>query len=209
MNLSLFSQKVRSFVSERYLGIDTTGAVDPTVKWGVHYTPLPYHIISRILTRLELERSDIFVDIGCGKGRVVCCACRLPVRRVVGIEVNQDLLKQADSNVAHMRGPKASFEPIPLPAEAYDYPDATAIYLYNPFDRPIMDQVFQKLTQSYLRNPRRIRVAYANCVHEEPLRQTGWLKKQDEWPAREFPGFGCPISFWGTANIPASAETSR
>lgn len=198
MNLSLLSQKVRSFISEQYLGIDTTGFVDPTVQWGVHYTPLPYHIIQRILARLALQPHDVFVDIGCGKGRVVCCVCRLSVRRVVGIEVNQELLNQANTNAQRMRQKKSPFEGLALPAEDYDYADATVIYLYNPFDRPIMDKVFARLDDSYHRSPRPLRVAYANCLHEEALRRTGWLVKRDEWPASSFPGFGCPISFWST-----------
>ena len=33
----------------------------------------------------NLAPGDVFVDVGCGKGRVVCCAARRPLRRVVGI----------------------------------------------------------------------------------------------------------------------------
>jgi hypothetical protein len=198
MKLNLLTQKLYSYFFECYLGIRTTGFVAPTVQWGVHYTPLPYQAIRRILDRLSLEENDVFVDIGCGKGRVICCACRRPLRRTVGIEVNEELLRLAVANAGKVRHRKAPFEGLAMPAEEYDYPDATVIYLYNPFDRPIMDKVMGRITESYRRSPRDVRVAYANCLHEDSLRQTGWLVKREEWPASLFPGFGCPISFWSS-----------
>ncbi len=198
VRMKLLPQKLSSYVFERFLRIDTTGAVDPTVQWGVHYTPLPYEVIWRILGWLQLTPRDVFVDIGCGKGRVVCCACRFPVNRVVGVEVNPLLLEKAESNVRKMRRCRSRFEPLLMPAEQYHYDDATAIYLYNPFDKPIMEKVFGRIDASYRRKPRLLRVAYANCLHEEFLQRTGWLKKREEWPASQFPGFGCPISLWSS-----------
>ena len=147
---------------------------------------------------MSLRPGDVFVDIGCGKGRVVCCACREPIRRVVGIEVNEVLLEVAVDNAARVRGKKAPVEALAVSADEYDYADATAIYLYNPFDRPIMDKVFARVHQSYVRNPRHIQIAYANCLHEQSFQQMDWLTKREEWPASRFPGFGCPISFWSS-----------
>jgi cyclopropane fatty-acyl-phospholipid synthase-like methyltransferase len=198
MKLNLLTQKVYSFFLESYLGIQTTGYVAPTVKWGVSYAPLPYHIIRRILDHLSMKRDDVFVDIGSGKGRVVCCACRLPLRKVVAIEVNESLLKLAVANSNKLRDRQSPLEALAIPAEEYDYIDATVIYLYNPFDRPTMDKVFARIDESFRRNPRPLRVVYANPKHEEPLRQTGWLVKREEWPATEFPGWGCSISIWSS-----------
>lgn len=200
MRLSTFCQRLDSLFWESYLGIETTGFLASTVPGGVHYTPLPYQVIRRILDRLELSPNDVFVDIGCGKGRVVSCACRRALRKVVGVEVNEVLLQQAIANVARVRNGKSPFEGQAVLAETYDYSDATAIYLYNPFDRPIMEQVFARIGESYRRQPRRLRVAYANCLHEDCLRQTGWLVKREEWSASRFPGFGCPISFWSSVD---------
>src|SRR4051812_7407460 len=102
MNLTLFSQRVYSFWWEHFLRIDTTGQVAPTVKWGVHYTPLPYQVIRRVLERMRPNSNDIFVDIGCGKGRVVCCAARRALTKVIGIEVNETLVEQARENVRNL-----------------------------------------------------------------------------------------------------------
>lgn len=199
IKLSLLSQKLYSFAFEQYLGIKTTGFVESIVEGGVNYSALPYHIIHRVLRHLSMKADEVFVDIGCGKGRVVCCAARMTLRKIVAIEVNEALLRLAVANVHKLRDRKTEIEAVAVRAEEYDYDDATVIYLFNPFDGPIMDKVFARIDTSFRRKPRKLRVVYANCKHEEPLRQTGWLVKYEEWPGSDFPGFGCPISFWTSA----------
>jgi SAM-dependent methyltransferase len=201
MNLTFFSQRVYSFWWERFLRIDTTGHVAPTVKWGVHYTPLPYQVIRRLLERMQPSSQDTFVDIGCGKGRVLCCAARRPLKKVIGIEVNETLVALARENIRKLRGRRSPVEVVGLGAEQFDYSECTLIYLYNPFDKPIMNLVFDALSETYRRSPRHVMIAYVNCVHEQVLEQTGWLSKLEEWPATMFPAFGCPISFWSSREV--------
>jgi len=196
--IAVLSQKIYSFCVEHYLRINTTGFAAPTVKFGVHYTPLPYQIIFQILDRLNLREDDVIVDIGCGKGRVLCCACRRRVLKVVGIEVNEKLVNLAKLNSQCVRGRKAAIEIVLIPAEEYDYSEATALYLYNPFGLPVMELVISRLRESYRQKPRAIKIAYANAKHEDSLKKGHWLVKYDEWPAAKFPGFACPISFWRT-----------
>jgi predicted RNA methylase len=188
--------KLYSLWFEVSLGIDTRGAVAPPTDEGVHYTPLPYPMIFRMLKLLDLKACDVFVDIGCGKGRVVCCACRLPIRRVVALELNGDLLNQTLENVGKMRGRKALIDPVQKSAEDYDYMDATVVYLYNPFNARVTELVMDKLFLAYSQSPHVIRVVYANPVHERVLKKHGWLEKYEEWPASDFAVFGYPVSFW-------------
>ncbi len=181
---------------ESYLRIDTRGAVGPTTSEGVHYTPLPYVMIPGIFQAVTLGPGDVFVDVGCGKGRVVCCACRLPVKRVVALELNDSLLQQTLINVSRVRGRRAVVEPVKGSAEQYEFADATVVYLYNPFNGRITESVVDRLFESFSKSPRPMRVAYANPVHETALMKHGWLEKFDEWPADVFPGFGYRVSFW-------------
>lgn len=199
MQLGGILQRLNSLWWERVLGIDTTGHVEPTVKWGVHYTALPYQVIHQVLDHLEMAPNDSFVDIGCGKGRVLCCAARRNLHKVVGIEVNPILADDARLNAAGLRGRCSPIEVFTGPAEEFDYSAATVLYLYNPFGVPIMEKVFKALSASYERRPRKIKIAYVNCVHESVLEATGWLGKTAEWPASKFPAFGCPVSFWAGA----------
>jgi predicted RNA methylase len=194
--LNILWHKASSWWFEFYLGIDTRGAVQPPTDEGVHYTPLPYPMIFRMLKLLDLQSNDVFVDIGCGKGRVVCCACRLPIRKVVAIELNGDLLDQAIDNAGKVRGRRAIVDPVQGSAQDHDYTDATVVYLYNPFNARITELVMDKLFLSYTQFPRAIRVVYANPVHETAMEKHGWLMKYDEWPASDFAVFGYPVSFW-------------
>jgi hypothetical protein len=213
--LQIILHKAYSWWYEFYFHINTRGAVQPVTAEGVHYTPLPYPMIFRMLRLLDLQPQDVFVDVGCGKGRVVCCACRLRMRTVIALELNHELLNQAMENVAHVRGKVTPVVPAAVSAERYDYSAATVVYLYNPFNERITSLVIEQLYRSYLTTPRTVRVVYANPVHESVLARHGWLEKYEEWPDDEFPVFGYAVSFWRSippanraAGTPADAAVS-
>jgi tRNA G46 methylase TrmB len=44
-----------------------------------------------------------FIDVGCGKGRMLLIASELPFRKVVGIELNEDLESRAAKNAEAWR----------------------------------------------------------------------------------------------------------
>ena len=64
---------------EKKLGINTVGN-DPVkndvtfFKDSVIYVPTPYHVIKNMLESIALDPEDVFVDLGCGKGRVIFSA---------------------------------------------------------------------------------------------------------------------------------------
>ena len=192
-------QKTESWWSELCLGIDTRGAVAPPTQEGVHYTPLPYSMIYRMRTFLRLDAEDVFYDIGCGKGRVVCCMSQLPIKRVVAIELNPVLLEQTMGNVAKLRKRKCPVEAVHRSAEDCDYSDATVAYLYNPFNARLTAKVIEKLSASWTSHPRNLKIIYANPVHEDVFQANHWLEKYAEWPASDFPVFGYRVSFWRSA----------
>jgi hypothetical protein len=196
--MSLLWHKVSSLAYEQLFGINTRGLLAPTVEGGVHYTPLPYRVVFDILKRMELKPSDVLVDLGSGKGRVLCCAARMDLKKVVGIEVNPVLNVDARQNLSNLRGRRTPVEILEMLAQDYSYDGVTAIYMYNPFDRPIMEMAMNRVQESYRRAPRPFKIAYANCLHEEPLKKLGWLKKLEEWPVEDYPGFSRGISFWST-----------
>lgn len=195
-----------SWLCESYLGIDTRGAAQPITSEGVHYTPLPYAMIFKMLDTLDLQPHDVFADIGCGKGRVVCCACRIPIGKVIAIENNGALLDQTIANAGKVRGRKTSVDAIRRSADDYDYATTTIAYLYNPFNARLTERVIDRIHESYVQNPRPIRVVYANPVHEDALAKHGWLDKYAEWPATAFPTFGYAVSFWKSLKAPAASE---
>src|SRR5713101_6823082 len=68
------------------------------------YDPAPWRTLSRSLRLASLEAERFtFVDIGCGKGRILLSALALPFRRIVGVEFSPVLCRIAEKNVASAR----------------------------------------------------------------------------------------------------------
>ena len=157
-SLDIAWQKMTSVAIERWLRIQTTGYVKPINGEAIHYTPLPYIMVFRLLRRLELSPTDVFVDIGSGKGRVVCCAARWPVRKVVGIELNEELVEVSQRNVRRLRGRQAEVHIVHTSAEAFNFDGASIIYLYNPFTERLTTKVLELIDESQQRSPRPLRL---------------------------------------------------
>ena len=51
-----------------------------------------YDIIKKILNSLKLKRENIFVDIGCGKGRILFLVATENIKKIVGIELRKKLV---------------------------------------------------------------------------------------------------------------------
>ena len=66
------------------------------------YEPSPLLALRRGLRGRELRPDDVFLDLGCGKGRVLVDAVQLPFARVVGVELVPELVEQARANLARV-----------------------------------------------------------------------------------------------------------
>jgi SAM-dependent methyltransferase len=186
-------QKIANRAVERYLGIDTQGVVQVTAEGAAEYSPAPYIVLLSLLDHLDPGSADVFVDVGCGKGRAVCLACRHPMRRVVGIEIDDGLARKARINLLALRGAQAAVELRHMRAEHFDYADATIVYLFNPFSRRILSTFLGRLRDTHRRS---LRIVYANSVHKQLLEHCDWLERYDEWPAGAFPGWLYPVTFY-------------
>jgi len=134
----------------------------------------------RLLHCLDLDRSDVLVDVGCGCGRVVCGAARRRVRRVIGIEIDPELARLAEANLRRLRGKQCPAEVAEVDATAYSLPeDATIVFLYNPFRGAVLDAVLDRIIASYDRSVRRLRLVYANPVEADRLERTGRVQLVD------------------------------
>src|SRR4029077_11621948 len=103
----LTSDRVKNIWWERRLGIHTRGVAPVDQPDSVHYATMAYSTIWAILRNLELESSDVFADVGSGKGRVLCCAAREGVKEVLGVDLSPEFCRAATANANGMRGRKA------------------------------------------------------------------------------------------------------
>jgi len=64
-------------------------------------TPLP--VVKQMLNLAQLKPGEIIYDLGCGDGRVVIMAAQEFGARGVGVEMREDLVKQALGRVMELR----------------------------------------------------------------------------------------------------------
>jgi len=63
-------------------------------------TPLP--VVKQMLILSEIKPGEIIYDLGCGDGRVVIMAAQDFGARAIGVEMREDLVKQALNKVTEM-----------------------------------------------------------------------------------------------------------
>ena len=149
-----FSTKVRNFLWERYLRIDTRVTLPGSKEDGGHYATINYHSIFKILKYLSPKPSDSLVDIGCGKGRVVCCAATAGFGRVAGAEFDQDLANAARGNIQRLRGGHAQANIIQGAAENLSYQDFSVHYHFNPFGAETLKKLLSKFIGPFTSPPK-------------------------------------------------------
>jgi hypothetical protein len=183
---------------DRRLGITTRG-------WDWSYStlehcycgPSPYRLIFRILRFLKPAASDELVDLGCGLGRVVCCASLYGAGKSVGVEDVDTFAGLARENAMRMLR-RDTITIVSGRAERYDCSRVSLIYMCNPFGAETMEQVLSKLKASLVFNPRQVRIAYVNPVHRQVLAGKPWLEQYDSWTDRQQWSFIPPVTFWRT-----------
>ena len=142
---------------------------------GVPFAALDYVAIHRCLKSVELRPSDVFVDIGCGNGRVLCLAARRRVRKCVGIEYRPALARQAVRNARSLRGRRCPIEIIAHDAADSDFSEGTVFWMFNPFGEQTMRRVTERIIASQRSHPRRVRLIYVRPLHAPMLRTLGFI----------------------------------
>jgi SAM-dependent methyltransferase len=139
------------------VGLDELG-VD-TKERGL-YVASDYRAVRAVLRALRLQSDDVFLDIGSGMGRVVIIAATFPIRKVIGVEIADQLNSIARRNVVHARGLRCrDIELITADAAKFNIPpDVTVVFFYYPFRADVLKPVLANLRQSLLDAPRDLRL---------------------------------------------------
>ena len=139
------------------------------------YATLSYLSLYFMLKPLKLSSEDVIFDIGSGEGRILCFISLKPVKHCVGIEFVSELVEQAKKNAQSMRFRKSSIDFYCLDAIDADYSTGSVYLLFNPFGENTLKSVLEKIKLSVKQNPRAVRIAYFNPVHESIMDKCGWL----------------------------------
>jgi SAM-dependent methyltransferase len=178
-------------------GTDTAGSVQPAQlgitddavrEQAILYLPSPTRVTRWMLDNVGIDHPEFsFVDLGCGKGRVLLVASDYPFRRIVGVEISPELTAIARRNSeryqpASRRCGDISVENVD--ATRFEFPDTNLlIHLYHPFEPSITTAVLAHLEASLAARPRRIVIAYLlYTAAVEPVEAAfarfGWLTRR-------------------------------
>lgn len=141
---------------------------------------ISYYRLLRYVGRAAFKTDDVFYDIGCGSGRVICYIARRRVSKVVGVELIPAYANEAKLNVHRLRGRLAPVEVRCGDAAEMDYCDGTVFFLFNPFGSETLQAVLGRIWQTTISHPRSIRFLYFNPVHSRILDASSWLKRADK-----------------------------
>jgi precorrin-6B methylase 2 len=160
------------------LGIRTGGVVETGIPDGCHASTIPYWAITAALKRLRLQPGDLFLDIGCGKGRVLAVAAREPIRLAMGIDANERMCNVAEENIRRLRGKRCDeWDVKQAYAEAFNYEQVSAAYCFNSFGSETLAKVLYKIRHDRKGLP--FRMIFMNPSHTqiEVFRTAGWYRR--------------------------------
>lgn len=145
------------------------------------YEPAAEAVVQHILKRLPIEpKNFVFLDVGCGKGRVLLLAAQHAYKRVVGVElspVTSDIARRNIDIVRTKARGRFKCNDIGVLTENaldFDIPDANlVVFLYNPFQGSIFESFMKRLYDFRAKHrEREVYVAYLN-----PWFCQGWLER--------------------------------
>lgn len=176
-------ERLHNLYWERKFGITTNGVLDVNFPDANHYATMCYSTINRVLDHLSLTPSDVFIDVGSGKGRVLCCAAhRRRVKKVIGIEISKELCAIAETNSAQMRHRLSAVEVKHGRAQEFSFHEGNAFFLFNPFGPATVEAVLDQIERS--RNGQPLRIAYVNPLYDAILAERTWLRPTTRWDAK-------------------------
>ena len=159
---------------DRKYGTDTTGIIsaremaidDEDAKSNaIFYLPAPESVTRHILGSLEINHADFsFIDFGSGKGRVLLVASTFPFRKIIGVEISEQLHEAANRNIEVCKASAqrcSNFELQCINALDYELPDGDAVlHFYHPFLPEVLRPVLRNIGASLEKLPRKIFLLY-------------------------------------------------
>jgi SAM-dependent methyltransferase len=168
-------------------GVDTGGVVElwdlhvdnANRRFGVDYIGVDPEEFRSAMSALDIAYQEfVFVDLGSGKGRALLLAAEFPFRRIVGAEFAPELHRAAERNIArYARDARSccSFELYCIDAAEFPLPaEPLVIFLYNPFDRPVMQQVARNVRAAWRSSGQEVYVVYLNPFHRSAWEAAGF-----------------------------------
>ena len=163
---------------EKLFGIKTLQIKKSADKDNYHYQGAGYLVLLDVLKKLPNNlKNKPFIDFGSGKGRALFCAEYSGFNKLIGVELDLDLVNEAKQNEISYskKRNESTFNFIHQNVLDYKIPDDVAVFFFfNPFSDAIMKQVANAILQSHQKNKRDIFIVYVNPKHKNVWEEAGF-----------------------------------
>jgi 16S rRNA G966 N2-methylase RsmD len=172
--------RLQGFALDLRLGASTEGVVLNDVGLASRYSDHHYYEPVRgshfreVLSHVDLDPgASTFVDLGSGRGRALLLAASSGFGRVIGVELDEDLIRQAQRNIDRWRSRDRSsaggreFVLLHQDAATVTFPDdPMLVFLCNPFGETTLRHVLDRLVESHGSSPHPVWLCYVNPEYE-------------------------------------------
>jgi SAM-dependent methyltransferase len=151
------------------------------------YQPTEPNLFREMMASIPVEFDQFtFVDLGSGKGRTLLMASEYPFRKIVGVELIEELHCVAVENIGAYKSATqrcTRVESVLTDARDFELPEEPLLlYLFNPLPERALLEVLQRLESSLEKTPRPVWVVYHNPLLEPVLGTLGFLQKAGGTP---------------------------
>lgn len=172
---------------DRTYGTDTQGTLEPQDLGMGHdsfaqgYEAITHEFFSKMMSDLRICHSQYsFIDLGSGKGMSLMLASPFCFSKIIGVELSESLHSIANKNIdrfSRMRSHSPPFELFCMNAVEFEYPLTNlVVFLYNPFQEPIMRKVVAAIERSIESHPRKVFVLYRTPWQKHLFRQSRYFQ---------------------------------
>lgn len=138
-----------SFIDKRICGVSLTKYAKSVNKGSTGSQSTPYLVLEDVFKGAEFKPSDSFIDVGCGRGRVLAYMVREKYPcKINGVELNQDVASFAQNWAKKY----SQVNVICADAFSVDYNNYSIIYMGRPFE-PELFYKFINYLESNLTHP--------------------------------------------------------
>jgi Histone methylation protein DOT1 len=146
------------------------------------YQPTDPAVFREMMAGLPIEFDQFtFIDLGSGKGRTLLMASEYPFRKIVGVELIEELHRAAEENIRayHSATQRCTqIESVCADAREYELPqEPLVLYLFNPLPERALSDVLERLQKSLTQAPRPVWVVYHNPLLERMLGENAGFTK--------------------------------
>ena len=169
---SLFNELIDNYFFDLFYNVETQFREGKTNKFNNHYAPTYYSLIKESFSVIKNKNKLNFIDVGCGKGKVLLVASDFGFKKIIGIDLSKKLLHICKQNIykyKQLKYKKKLIKLINIEATKYKITNENVFYFFDPFSGPVLNTFLKNILLSFKKNKRVIYIIFANPPKQNKL----------------------------------------